>query len=823
MRAGEEPIPGYRLQRLAGRGAFGEVWKCSGPGGTKAALKFLNLNGRDGLKEFRAVQAIKQIRHPNLMPITGIWLFGQDGRLLSDDVIEQIADGTISAEALAAGNDPSEMVLSMLLADQDLIGRMLDCREKGQVGIPPVELLGYLEDAARGIDFLNSSHHDLGDGPVAIQHGDIKPQNIMLVGGAAQVCDFGLARVLSTNRVATATHLNGSPAYISPECIEHNLPSHASDQYSLAITYCELRTGQLPFDDTTFVAVMNAHTKGRLNLNALPEVEREVIRKATALNPADRFPNTVSMVWALRRAGNFYPGEGFAPLAPVAQPPAATPAPPQPKPSQPAAPTKTAPVAPDDRFDSAAPTQLQPIVNPPADKAGPKLTPVRGTVGSDKSKSAMPVRDTPVTPQKASDQSILDTPKREAKSPEPEFPSVSHSDEKKLAGGLLGRAAALLGLRNSIDAARKAIKPAAKQKIEPAPLAPPPEPAKPKESAKPVEALKPNVKPAAPMNPAPPTKPAPPVKPVETRQPAASLKPAMPTKSPASSKPAAPANPAPGTKPQPGVKQSESTIVSGIGMQLRRIPAGTFTMGSPMNEPQRARDETQHRVTLSRDFYLGVYPVTQGEFEQVTGKNPSSFSIKGEGHAKVARQNTRKYPVEQVLWLDAVDFCNKLSRKDRLPEYYRISGSDATALGGNGYRLPTEAEWEYACRAGTTTPFHFGATHDGHEDNIDGLLPYGASGKGICLDRTTEVGSYRVNAWGLYDLHGNVYEWCADWYGDYPTGNVVDPQGPATSKYRVLRGGSWGFVAKEARSAARHSFTPSFRYSVIGFRVARNA
>jgi serine/threonine protein kinase len=170
----------------------------------------------------------------------------------------------------------------------------------GKPGIPPDELLSYLEDASKAIDYLNSSTHDMGSGPVAIQHCDIKPQNILIVGGAAQVCDFGLARVLSGDvRTSIAA---ASPAYAAPECLRDNKPSQSTDQYSLAISYVELRTGSLPFDNDSFPAVMNAHLEGKLDLSQLPEPERQVIRRATAAHPADRFPSALEMVRALQRA-----------------------------------------------------------------------------------------------------------------------------------------------------------------------------------------------------------------------------------------------------------------------------------------------------------------------------------------------------------------------------------------------------------------------------------------------------------------------------------------------------------------------------------------
>ena len=243
---------------------------------------------------------------------------------------------------------------------------------------------------------------------------------------------------------------------------------------------------------------------------------------------------------------------------------------------------------------------------------------------------------------------------------------------------------------------------------------------------------------------------------------------------------------------QEATPATEKVITNSIGMKMVLIPAGEFMMGSPEGEEERSGDEKQHRIRITKPYYLGVYEVTQEQYEKVTGANPSLF-----------KGATR--PVEQVSWEDAVEFCRKLSRKE-----------------GRTYRLPTEAEWEYACRAGTTTPFHFGGILNGKEANCDGNYPYGTGIKGPYLKETATVGSYAPNAWGLYDMHGNVYEWCADsydsdYYGDSPTD---DPTGPATRSYRVVRGGSWGSFAGSCRSAFRGNFSPGIRFSGLGFRVA---
>ena len=240
--------------------------------------------------------------------------------------------------------------------------------------------------------------------------------------------------------------------------------------------------------------------------------------------------------------------------------------------------------------------------------------------------------------------------------------------------------------------------------------------------------------------------------------------------------------------------QSPKEITNSIGMKLVLIPKGTFMMGSPESEQGRQKNENQHEVTISKDYYLGVYEVTQAHYEKVIGKNPSYFQ-----GAVVGNENA-DLPVEMVTWDDAVEFCKKLSD---------LSEEKKT---GREYRLPTEAEWEYACRAGSKTAYSF--------DDEEGLLPeYGWFNRNSS-DRTHTVGLLEPNAWGLYDMHGNVWEWCSDWYGEYPKGAVSDWTGPKVGSFRVRRGGGWYGQAALCRSANRGGSTPGYRGSPLGFRLA---
>jgi formylglycine-generating enzyme required for sulfatase activity len=236
-------------------------------------------------------------------------------------------------------------------------------------------------------------------------------------------------------------------------------------------------------------------------------------------------------------------------------------------------------------------------------------------------------------------------------------------------------------------------------------------------------------------------------------------------------------------------------VTNSIGMKLRLIPAGEFMMGSPRTDSGRIDNETQHRVSITKPFYLGVTEVTQEQYQKVMGTNPSRFQ---------EPQN----PVETVFWADAVEFCRKLS------------AMPAEKTAGHVYRLPTEAEWEYACRAGTTTVYGFGddASRLGDYGWFDGNTEESDS-------KTHPVGEKKPNAWGLYDMHGGVYEWCQDWYGSYPRSGSArtDPTGAASGDTRVVRGGSWNSSARICRSAYRDAFMPDYRVYLLGFRVLRSS
>lgn len=273
------------------------------------------------------------------------------------------------------------------------------------------------------------------------------------------------------------------------------------------------------------------------------------------------------------------------------------------------------------------------------------------------------------------------------------------------------------------------------------------------------------------------------------------------------------------------VQVLEKASANSIGMTLVHIPAGDFLMSSPHNEIDRAIMEgEQHRVKITKSFHMGVHEVTVGQFEkfvEATGYQTEAEK-EGKGSSRLFPDGwkldpqtnwrnpgwvqSKDYPVVCVSWNDAREFCEWLSKKE-----------------GKIYRLPTSAEWEYACRAGTKTPFHYGKTLSSDQANFDGWVPYGKAKQGPKTGRACAVGSYFPNAFGLYDMHGNVWEWCLDGRREYQKVKqpLEDPMGDLSGEYRLLRGGSWNDGGFLCRAALYLYFPPSERINYFGFRVVR--
>jgi serine/threonine-protein kinase len=257
LRPGERPLPEYELIQLLGRGGFGEVWKAKGPGGFEVALKFVRLGDQAGAVELRSLELVKSIRHAHLLAQFGAWR--------RDDLL----------------------IIAMELADRTLLHRLQEANKQGLPGIPFGELLEYMREAAKGIDYLNERCHPSAAGElVGIQHKDIKPQNLLLVGGTVKVADFGLAKLLE--RTIASVSGGMTPLYAAPEFF-NNKTSKWSDQYCLAVTYCQLRSGRLPFEGSA-LQVMVGHTTQPPDLTMMAEGERPALARALAKKPEERWP-----------------------------------------------------------------------------------------------------------------------------------------------------------------------------------------------------------------------------------------------------------------------------------------------------------------------------------------------------------------------------------------------------------------------------------------------------------------------------------------------------------------------------------------------------
>jgi formylglycine-generating enzyme required for sulfatase activity len=256
--------------------------------------------------------------------------------------------------------------------------------------------------------------------------------------------------------------------------------------------------------------------------------------------------------------------------------------------------------------------------------------------------------------------------------------------------------------------------------------------------------------------------------------------------------------------PLPPARDSKEVVVDlggGVKMEFVRVPKGVFKMGSSEQEDGREDNEELHDVEITRDFYLGKYTVTQEQYEWLMKKNPSCFSAGGCGKAKIRGVDTKRLPVEQVSWDNAVRFCERLTEKH--------------GMDGRKFRLPSEAEWEYACRSGSETRYYFGDD----EEELDKYAWY-RSNSG---DRPHEVGTRKPNVWRFYDMHGNVCQWCADWYAPYPRElpkkDPLRTNSETDKDYRVLRGGSWFRGASICRAADRYGEARRICDDDVGFRV----
>jgi formylglycine-generating enzyme required for sulfatase activity len=675
---GTRPHPEYELVERLGRGGFGEVWKAKGPGGFPVALKFIRLEDRAGTVEQRALQLVQEVRHINVLGQFGSWQ--RDGYL----------------------------IIATELAERTLLDRLHEAVAQGLPGIPRKELLEYMREAAKGLDYLDGK---------GLQHRDVKPANFLLVGGGVKLADFGLAKLLERTQATSSGGM--TPAYAAPELF-HNQISRRTDQYALAVSYYQLRTNRLLYDGLP-ANIMAGHLLLAPDLSALPEGERPALARALAKKPEERWPSCRAFVEALAAGAA---GHAAASTAPA--------------------------------------------------KGKPPQAPRRG----------------PAHVRPAARDSFTQVPSKRTRK---EAGALRHwrGTRGVVAAGFVGLG--LLATLVLLSALWPGQKPTGRRASK----------------ENPASQVKPGLERNAPPAPEPPKKDPPPVPVV---QPAP-----VPVR----------------LDPETGLPVEMTS--SSLGMKLVLIPAGRFRMGSPEDDPLGENNEKpQHEVEISKPFYMGVYTVTVGEFRkfveeanyrtgaETDGRGGSGYNAtsrtfenpKPEYNWKhVGWEQGDRHPVVNVTWNDAVRFCEWLSRKE-----------------GKMYELPTEAEWEYACRAGTTT-----RTYQGDESKVlreianlaDDSLKAMADTSGIRIEPwddgypfTAPVGQFKPNAWGLYDMLGNAQQWCADRRSGYTHEFVRDPKGPAKGDRMIRRNANWASDARDCRAAMRMTLAGrSDRSAELGFRV----
>lgn len=776
LQPGARPISDYELVQKLGAGGFGEVWKATGPGGFPVALKFLRLDERAGATELRSLEVMKNIRHPHLLAMFGMWQ----------------VEGWL--------------IIALELGDRTLHQRLTEARLQKKPGIPLLELLEYMREAAKGIDHLN----ELG-----IQHRDIKPQNFLLVGGGLKVADFGLAKILENSFASNSGAM--TPGYAAPEFFQGQTSPH-SDQYSLAVTYCQLRGGKLPFDGNP-MQVMFMHLQEDPDLTMLPAKERPPIARAMAKKPASRWPNCKAFVNALYTACGVQSSSMSVNVAEVEEAVASKLSTKDPL-------SKTVPYSIDD--PARPPTQttssrgrkwlaLAALVlvaglggaafwwrEPLQEWAG--LTQASqerepGQNGKDNDQQTEP----PTKSKTATDKSAKDDTKSKPVIGKSDVPVAKSKDDA--------------GKAKSKEMPKVIEKMPAKDKGKQAPEKTPATVAS-------IELIKPKdmlLKPGGTARQTLHVKRTNYNEPIQVkisgipegiearydRIPVGENECALELKAPrpftdreveltvlASARDLQSSKRFRLTIQTPPLAKD---FTNGAGMKLVLIPAGKFTRGSPTTESGRGEDEGPPReVEISRPFYLGTHEVTQEQFEKVMKRNPSWFRQGGEGQDAVKGEDTAKLPVEMVSWKDANDFCKRLSE---MPEEVQA---------GRVYRLPTEAEWEYACSADKPATFADARTMIVQNPNVKRPT------------RPAPASTVAANPRGLYGMFGNVFEWCSDWYDPeyYVSSPAKDPPGPITGQARVMRGGAWCYTSRHARPAARNSAEPGFRSYFVGFRVA---
>jgi formylglycine-generating enzyme required for sulfatase activity len=741
-------VPGYTLVQFLGRGGFGTVWRAAGPGGFAVALKFITLGDKAGAVELRSMELMKDVRHANLLGQFGAW--ERDGVL----------------------------IIAMELADRTLMDRLREAVAQGLAGVPRPELLEYLHDAAKGLDHLNS---------LGVQHRDVKPQNLLLVGGSVKVADFGLAKLLEHTSASNTGAM--TPAYAAPEFFGGAVSAH-SDQYSLAMTYCQLRGNRLPFSGS-HAQMLDGHLLRPPDLTMLPEEERPAVARALAKEPDDRWPSCRAFLDALAMDAAGTPAPAPAPETTRTWRPRRR------RRAWPAAlvacallalggvtpffllrfgvwqPTRGDAGAPDHSGDAPPPDKGN--AGPPPEKKKGQEDAAAPPAEKDKDKDkgeAAPPPARPAIRLPAIRRVVVETGETKAVTVRVErdhCPGPIRLDVDGLPDGVQTTTAVIAPDDDSADLALTVTLAAALGAGRGT-----------------VTAISGDARAVATLD----------------------------------------------FSVEPGKE-----CVNSVHMKLVRISAGKFTIGTAKEAEFRGKDEgPQHEVEITQAFHMAASPVTRGQFAAFVkdtnykteaetdgrgglGYNALTHRFEGMDLRYTWRDpgwsQTDDHPVVNVTWNDAQKFCEWLSKKE-----------------GRTYELPTEAEWEYACRAGTTTRYWCGDK----DDSLKGAANVADPSLKAKLDPdvartwnfhswddgfafTSPVGSFKANPWGLYDMHGNVWQWCADRYGLYRDGAVKDPKGAETGERRVMRGGAWDSGPKVCRSATRRCDFPGTRANFLGFRV----
>ena len=613
--------------------------------------------------------------------------------------------------------------------------------------VPPEIAVDIVRQVASALDYA----HDR-----KIVHRDIKPANVMIESGeagkqAVRVLDFGLAAEIrsSMGRVSREIRdMSGTRPYMAPEQWGGEKQGPATDQYALAVMFCELVSGEVPYQSAfesgdSVVMMANVLHQPLKMPEMVPDRFRKALERALAKKPEKRFPTCMDFVAAL--SGRSFPwmpvilAVCLAVLAVVAcwrfavkgRPSVATPEPP-----------------------STALAAAEPVASSPAPKSGMAT-------------SAVTVVEKKVVEKPVAEKPATETVRKEAVV-KPGGQGGSIDRERLLAEARLAAEKAVAEQRKKdLESARiKAEQDAQKAEAE--------------RKARQEAERKVQEKLAA----------------EKARQEALAREEAkrqaeLKQRLDLLHRLARGSEFVPNPPEVAAGTERRVNLPNGGHMDFVWCPPGRFLMGSPETEDRRNVDERSHLVMLTKGFWIGKTEVTRAQWKCVMGDAGFAFSSLWGGDAE--------FPIDTVSWQRCKEFCDKA---------------------GNGFRLPTEAEWEYACRAGTATPFDFGTSLNGTKANCSGgAEPYGMLASGPNSFGSKRVASYQRNPWGIYDMHGNLFEWCADYYAEYPDGDLTDPKGPERGEVRVIRGGCWNYAPKMCRSAFRSRKDPVAADAHTGFRV----